>query len=93
VQLGSDLVGLPAHLEGYGLTGDPQRWRAWALCQTQPDGGATTANLRAPLLFHPTTHRGGQIILDDPRLSMQYRLVAPSADTAIVVQAAPSERA
>jgi len=75
--LTADFRALPDHLEGYGLTGEPQTWRAWAICTTYADGRPTTANLRSPLLFHPKTHRGGQIVLDDGRLSFAHPLIEP----------------
>jgi len=75
--LTDDLVGLPEFLEGYGLTGPAHTWQAWAICTTYPDGRPTTVNLRAPLLFHPKTRRGGQIVLDDARFSFEYPLEEP----------------
>ncbi len=79
LQLEGPPPGLPDHVEGYGLVGDPRTWKAWALCCTFANGQATTANLRCPLLFHPKTRRGGQIILDDPRLPYDYPLTHDGA--------------
>jgi flagellar assembly factor FliW len=37
---------------------------------------STTANLAAPVLVNPATRRGGQIVLDEPGLSLAAPLIA-----------------
>lgn len=46
----------------------------YVMCVVRDPVGASTLNLRCPVVIHPDLHRGMQVILDDTSYGMRHRL-------------------
>lgn len=49
------------------------------VCVLASDPGASTINLRAPLIVNPVRRRGRQVLLDDERYSLRHPLLLHAA--------------
>lgn len=46
----------------------------YVMCVVRDPVGASTLNLRCPVVINPDLHRGMQVILDDDSYEMRHRL-------------------